>query len=165
MKTGFTLIELLVVVLIIGILASVALPLYQRAVEKSRFMKYIQVGYGIKRAQEAFFLANGEYTPDLQALDVDYSGGCSSVYALNNEWSCPEGYFIDLKAAYNKSRGYLAVSLCPGHNTSSSACHPAREAVYNLYFDHYDEDPSKKGTPSCSGNTARGRAICKSLHL
>ena len=60
MKKGFTLIELLVVVLIIGILSSVALPQYQKAVGKARVAE-AKVGLNaLAKAGRLYFLETGE---------------------------------------------------------------------------------------------------------
>ena len=67
---AFTLIELLVVVLIIGILAAIAVPQYQKAVSKARVTEAIIALRAITNAQEIYYLTNGKYTEEISDLDI-----------------------------------------------------------------------------------------------
>jgi type IV pilus assembly protein PilE len=64
------LIELLVVVLIIGILSAVALPQYQKTVEKSRASEVYSYVSAWEKAQNVYRLENGTYTDDLENLSI-----------------------------------------------------------------------------------------------
>ena len=84
---GFTLIELLVVVLIIGILAAVAVPQYQKAVEKSRAMQGLTILRSMIEAQKLYYLANNKYATDFNDLDIDIPSGKGASVRGFKEWS------------------------------------------------------------------------------
>lgn len=71
-RKGFTLIELLVVVLIIGILASIAIPQYFKVVEKSRVSEGMALISSVKSAQERYLAKGGSYTSNFMDLDILY---------------------------------------------------------------------------------------------
>jgi len=81
LSAGFTLIELLVVVLIIGILSSVALPQYTKAVEKSRAAEAFVILKDIHQKSHLYALEGGEFpatscpsSPTYEDMGIEISG-------------------------------------------------------------------------------------------
>ncbi|MBQ8033000.1 MAG: prepilin-type N-terminal cleavage/methylation domain-containing protein [Elusimicrobiaceae bacterium] len=80
---GFTLIELLVVVLIIGILAAVAVPQYQKAVERSRVTQALALLKTTFYAAERYYLANGTWPQKFEELDIEIPWTGETKYSPN----------------------------------------------------------------------------------
>ncbi len=123
---AFTLIELLVVVLIIGILAAVALPQYQKAVDKARFTQMIIAARSIKDAQEVYYLANGTYATDKDSLDMKMPTGIAMSTELHG---CDVGIPYSVYVRWGKLPGVLLISgydkQCAAMSgwSSKSACY------------------------------------------
>ncbi len=96
--SGFTLIELLVVVLIIGILASVALPQYEVAVLKSRMTAALPLMRALKDAEERYYLVNNRYLDQFDGLDLDVPEK-DLLYTNRGIMKMKNGTYIDVISA------------------------------------------------------------------
>jgi len=154
---GFTLIELLVVVLIIGILAAVAVPQYQKAVAKSRVATMFALGKSIANAQTAYHLGNGEWALDIQNLAVEMPSNCTSLSELDDEqhtrFACGNDFTLDNDIRNN---GTLRINYCPGNNTGVELCEQKRDLQINFSY-------TEGANCEVQNNSKLGRSICSSM--
>ena len=134
-NSGFTLIEVLVVVLIIGILTSIALPQYQKAVMRARFAQMVIYNNAIVKAQQAHYATFMQYATDIEQLDitlpsipsvscnVNYEGGtlCYLYHGAQGRIAIIEEKFTNdtfICCTYDHNN-YAGASLCAAEMNTS----------------------------------------------
>ncbi len=71
---GFTLIELLIVFIIVGLLASIAIPIYRANIKKVASTEAAGILGTVLTAQKIYFAQHNTYCSDEDLLEVDLSG-------------------------------------------------------------------------------------------
>ena len=158
-NAGFTLIELLVVVLIIGILAAVALPQYQKAVIKSRVNRLLPWFQALKHGKDLYLLNGGRnICMNLQefadAAGIEYE---SAVFTGDNN-ACNYSLTISADLKFNSVNGGVRTTSFNDTTASSDffinmVLSPMVAAGMGI----------EVGTIYCMPNTDRGKEMCQAI--
>lgn len=100
---GFTLVELLVVVVVIGVLASIAIPKFANQKEKAMLAQMKSDLRNLATAEEAFFYDSTTYTTSLAALNnftPSQSVTITIPEATGKGWSAETAHSTSTKKCY-----------------------------------------------------------------
>ena len=155
---GFTLVEILVVVLIIGILAAIAVPQYQKAVVKAKVAAIKPIITGIKQAEEVYYMANGQYTINLSLLDIDLPCEATDDKSL---FICNDVFVYDvISGSSSLSTNRIDVYYCPNKTKPWQNCTTTyKDFIYRQYLDR----SLHPGQIECYPYTEEGIKFCNIL--
>lgn len=142
MQKGFTLIELLVVVLIIGILAAVALPQYEKAVAKARASEGVATLSAIGKA--------------LQLYKLEHDG--LDGWTMDTLSITPPGTLKDQTAT---TKDWIYTTACTGETLDASTLH----TIAGMGGAFFQWDSGKVYCTTCvdKASNPKGAAFCKSF--
>lgn len=108
---GFTLIELLAAVLIIGILAAIAWPAYNKAVVNAKATQLITAMRAVIKGENSYFVTQGEYALDIAELAINFNLPRKNVRHLSG------GVTLGYGPAYGPNMWAIYTHSAPGDIT------------------------------------------------
>lgn len=136
-KKGFTLVEILVAVMILAILVSMAVPIYEKTVEKSRIAEARTLLKTILesklRTMDTMDLVNYDASFNFKQMDVAFD--------------CKEGSGKVGNVAYCDTKNFRYI-LYPSATASNAVCAVRRKGDYKgtvfMYYGELETDADKK---------------------
>ncbi|HUF29160.1 MAG TPA: prepilin-type N-terminal cleavage/methylation domain-containing protein [Gemmatimonadaceae bacterium] len=123
-RRGFTLIELLIVVVIIGILASIAMPKWQNTKGKANTAALKSDLRNLTVAQESYFYENQTYTTDPASLNFNASQNVALTFVAGTGfgWSATATHAVASPTTCGVYYGAVAAPIAATTAEGQIAC-------------------------------------------
>jgi len=102
-QTGFTILELMVVVAVIGIIATIAIPIYADYISRGKVSESVRLLSGLRMPMQEHYIANDSW-PSVASVGGRVSGTYTSLLTSSTD---PDKFYVEavLKGSLNSELG------------------------------------------------------------